>query len=122
MQEQGQLPFEVSGHASVRPVVALNLLREHATYLLRVRGDAMQSAGIHDGDLIAVRKSVRAGEGKLVVARVEDAAAPTPRWRGRQSDPAWSERTASLPFILAPDNLVINGRFVGVVRERRTLH
>lgn len=122
MQEQGQLPLALNGRSSTRNGLSMALWREHATYLFRVRGNGMQASGIRDGDLIAVRKSLRAGEGKLVVARVEDAAAPAPRWRADQDKSQRLSRTASLPFIVAPDNLVINGLFVGVVRERRTLH
>jgi repressor LexA len=37
-------------------------------YLLRVRGDSMDRAGIFDGDLVRVRKQAHAEDGDLVVA------------------------------------------------------
>lgn len=39
-----------------------------ATFFLRVRGDAMVGAGIHDGDLVIVDRSVSPQSGKIVIA------------------------------------------------------
>lgn len=39
-----------------------------ATFFLRVRGDAMNGAGIFDGDTIIVDRSLKAESGKVVVA------------------------------------------------------
>jgi repressor LexA len=43
-----------------------------ADYLLRVVGSSMRDAGILDGDLIAVRRSAEADDGRIVVARLDD--------------------------------------------------
>lgn len=42
-----------------------------ATFFLRVTGDSMIGAGIHDGDLIIVDKSLSATNKKIVVAIVD---------------------------------------------------
>ncbi|MFZ9660316.1 MAG: LexA family protein [Chitinophagaceae bacterium] len=39
-----------------------------ATFFMRVRGDAMIGAGIHDGDVVIVDRSIRACSGKVVIA------------------------------------------------------
>lgn len=39
-----------------------------ATFFMRVRGDAMVGAGIHDGDVVIVDRSIRACSGKVVIA------------------------------------------------------
>jgi DNA polymerase V len=39
-----------------------------ATFFMRVRGDAMIGAGIHDGDIVIVDRSVKAASGKVVIA------------------------------------------------------
>jgi DNA polymerase V len=39
-----------------------------ATFFLRVRGDSMVGAGIHDQDVLIVDKSLKATEGKIVIA------------------------------------------------------
>ena len=42
-----------------------------ATFFLRVRGDSMIGAGIHNGDLLIVDRSLTAGHKKVVVAIVQ---------------------------------------------------
>jgi DNA polymerase V len=39
-----------------------------ATFFMRVRGEAMIGAGIHDGDLVIVDRSVKPLNGKVVIA------------------------------------------------------
>jgi DNA polymerase V len=39
-----------------------------ATYFMRVRGDAMQDAGIYDGDIVIVDRSIKPSNGKVVIA------------------------------------------------------
>src|SRR3954465_7295939 len=39
-----------------------------ATFFMRVRGDAMIGAGIHDGDIIIVDRSLKASNGKVIIA------------------------------------------------------
>ena len=39
-----------------------------ATFFMRVSGDAMIGAGIHDGDVVIVDRSVRAVSGRVVIA------------------------------------------------------
>jgi DNA polymerase V len=39
-----------------------------ATFFMRVRGDAMINAGIHDGDVVIVDRSIRPVSGKVIIA------------------------------------------------------
>lgn len=39
-----------------------------ATYYVRASGESMQDAGIHDNDILVVDRSLRAGDGNIVVA------------------------------------------------------
>jgi DNA polymerase V len=39
-----------------------------ATFFMRVRGDAMTGAGIYDGDIVIVDRSIKAVSGKVVIA------------------------------------------------------
>jgi len=43
-------------------------------FALRVKGDSMIEAGIHDGDYVFVRKQLQATPGEIVVAMIEDEA------------------------------------------------
>jgi DNA polymerase V len=44
---------------------------KYATFFLRVKGDSMVNAGIHDGDIIVVDRSVEAVDRSIVVAVVD---------------------------------------------------
>jgi DNA polymerase V len=43
-----------------------------ATFLMRVSGSAMREAGIDDGDIVLVDRSVRPASGHIVIAVVDD--------------------------------------------------
>ncbi len=43
-----------------------------ATFYVRVSGDSMRGAGIFDGDLLIVDRSVECSDGCIVVARIAD--------------------------------------------------
>lgn len=42
-----------------------------ATFIVRAKGDSMIKAGIHDGDLLIVDRSVEPRDGRVVIAVVE---------------------------------------------------
>ena len=42
-----------------------------ATYFVRVEGDSMSGAGIHDGDLLVVDRSLRPADGDVIIASVD---------------------------------------------------
>jgi len=44
---------------------------EAATFFLRAHGESMLGAGIHDGDLLVVDRSLEAGHRKVVIAALE---------------------------------------------------
>ena len=44
---------------------------EAATFFLRAQGDSMIGAGIHDGDLLIVDRSVEAAHDKIVIAALD---------------------------------------------------
>jgi repressor LexA len=49
----------------------LELPREDGLFALRVKGDSMLEAGIHDGDLVLVRPQSTARPGQIVVALID---------------------------------------------------
>jgi DNA polymerase V len=46
-------------------------MHSEATFFLRVQGDSMQGAGIFDGDLLIVDRSVQAKSGNVVIAVID---------------------------------------------------
>ena len=58
----------------LEPPLDLNELlvkRPAATYFVRVEGDSMIDAGIHDGDLLVVDRSLRPASGDVIIASVD---------------------------------------------------
>jgi len=47
------------------------VLHPQATFFMRVKGDSMIGAGIHDGDLLIVDRSLEPVSGRVVVAAVD---------------------------------------------------
>lgn len=86
-------------------------------FLLRVRGDSMRDAGIHDGDFVAVARSNGDPQnGQIVVARIDDEATvktferKAGRIRLLPANPDYAP-------IDVDGDLVIEGRVVGVIRR-----
>ncbi len=58
----------------MEPPLDLNELlvkRPAATYFVRVSGDSMTGAGINDGDLLVVDRSLRPADGDIIIACVD---------------------------------------------------
>lgn len=58
----------------LEPPLDLNDLlvkRPAATYFVRVAGDSMDGAGIRDGDLLVVDRSLRPSDGDIIIASVD---------------------------------------------------
>ena len=47
------------------------IAHREATFFMRVQGHSMIGAGIHDGDLLVVDRSLEAGHGDIVVAVID---------------------------------------------------
>lgn len=89
-----------------------------ADYLLRVQGASMRDAGILDGDLLAVHATRTAGNGQIVVARLDDEVT-VKRFRQRGSKVlllAENPAFAPIEVDLGQQELVIEGLGVGVLR------
>ena len=97
------------------------LFSPRADFLLRVRGDSMIDAGILNGDLLAVHKTLEASDGQIVVARIDDEVTVKRLRRTK------SKRNISLipenddyepiEIDLAAQNCTIEGVSVGVIRR-----
>ncbi|MVF11035.1 repressor LexA [Ketobacter sp. MCCC 1A13808] len=116
------IPIEAIENQQGQLSLPLRLFRERPTYLLRVRGDSMKDVGILNGDLIAVRKTQDVSEGKIIVARVDNEVTVKRLKLAGDQVALMPENTSYEPIMVAPDELVVEGVFVGVIRESRQLH
>jgi len=88
-------------------------------YSLRVRGDSMIEDGIHDGDVVVIRRARRAENGQTVVAIVDgDATLKRFHQKGR-----WIElrpaNAAMAPLRVPAERVEIRGVLVGLLRRYR---
>ncbi|RMH50395.1 MAG: transcriptional repressor LexA [Alphaproteobacteria bacterium] len=86
-------------------------------FALEVKGDSMIDAGIHDGDIVVIRRQATAETGDIVVALVEGREATLKRLRKRGSvialeaaNPAYETR------VYGAHQVEIQGRMVGLIR------
>jgi len=89
-------------------------------YALEVVGDSMVEAGIHDGDLVLIRRCDSAENNAIVVALVDDGEATLKRLhkRGDQvaleaANPAYETR------VYRADQVRVQGRLAGLLRRYR---
>lgn len=111
-------PILAVEHVETHYAVSLSIFGAKPDFLLRVRGQSMRDAGILDGDLLAVKQSVEAVNGQIVVARLGDEVT-VKRWR-RDADGAWllPENPAFKPIRVPADGnaFAIEGHAVGLLR------
>ncbi|MBN2073238.1 MAG: transcriptional repressor LexA [Actinobacteria bacterium] len=89
--------------------------REKADFALRVKGDSMIGDHILDGDIIAVRSQVNAGNGDIVVALIEDEAVVKRFYRTEKGFELRSSNPSYRPIKITRE-LTIQGRVVAVQR------
>src|SRR5712664_2266125 len=69
------IPFLAEENIEAMIPVSASLAKpSHRHFLLRARGNSMDSAGINDGDLVLVRQQPVAESGEIIVAFIDDAA------------------------------------------------
>ncbi|MGH7680836.1 MAG: transcriptional repressor LexA [Candidatus Eiseniibacteriota bacterium] len=86
-------------------------------YALRVRGDSMIEDGIHDGDVVVVRRARRAENGQTVVAVVDgDATLKRFRLKGGRAELRPANATME-PIVVSADRVEIRGILVGLIRR-----
>jgi repressor LexA len=75
--QAGALTFAVEdleGYVPVEVRRSVSRTKTESLVALRVRGESMNGAGIHDGDLVIVHRQPTANDGEIIVAMVGDEA------------------------------------------------
>lgn len=101
-------------------IVDPDLFGGQDSFALRVQGDSMIEAGIHEGDLVIVRPQRTAHNGDVVVALIdgEEATVKEFRDKGRYIELV-PHNEAYEPIIIPKDNenLLIVGKVIGLMRR-----
>lgn len=130
-EEQSGLPL-IGRVAAGSPILAAEHIEEHcevdpalfkprADYLLRVQGDSMIDAGIHDGDLLAVHSTPVAANGDIIVARIGDEVTVKRLKKGKDNSRLQllpeNESMQPIEVNLKEEDFSIEGLSVGVIRR-----
>ncbi len=95
-----------------------DLLTNGEHFALEVKGDSMIEAGIHDGDIVIIRRCEQAENGDIVVALVEKEEATLKRLRKKGTTIALEAANPEFKTrIFGPDQVDIQGRLVGLIRR-----
>ena len=87
-----------------------------SSYLLRVTGDSMESAGLYEGDIVVVNKRKEAYAGDIIVALVDDAW--TLKYLGKEKGkPVLIPANPKYNKIYPKGELIIGGVVVSAVRK-----
>ena len=97
-----------------------NLFHPSPDYMLRVQGDSMINAGIHDGDLVAVSRTPVANQGDIVVVRIDEEVT-LKRWNRVSGNHiqliAENDDYAPIELRAGESEVNIEGKAVGVIRQ-----
>ncbi len=115
--------------AAGRPILAIEHLegeltvpadwaRRGTTFALRVEGESMNGAGIHDGDVIVARATNDAKDGEIVVARTRDEVT-VKRLHLRGKDSLLLPENPRFKPIAVDEDTSIDGVVVGLMRDLR---
>lgn len=90
-------------------------------FVLRVRGESMIGAGIHDGDLAVIRVNVNPSNGDIVAAQVEgpsgEAEATVKRFQRTGGKLLLVPENPTMEPIEAPNDVRILGKVVAILRR-----
>jgi repressor LexA len=86
-------------------------------FALRVRGDSMIEDGIHDGDIILLRKQEGAENGQTVVALIDGEATVKRLYRQGDSVELHPANSSIKPLIVEAEKVTVQGVVVGLIRK-----
>jgi repressor LexA len=114
-------PITAEEHLDGRLAVAEMFGPREGLFSVRVKGDSMEEAGIHDGDLVVVRKQERVKDGEICVAYLgEEQEATVKVFRRRtwgvELEPR-NERMKPIRVERGDPHFRVGGKVVGVVRK-----
>lgn len=94
--------------------IPIELMPNHETFMLKVRGDSMINAGIYNGDQVIVQRQANAVNGDIVVALVNDEATVKTFYKEKDHYRLQPENDSLEPIIVS--QVEILGKVIGLVR------
>lgn len=95
-----------------------DLLGSGEHFALEVKGDSMIDAGIHEGDIVIIKRQPTANNGDIIVALVKNEEATLKRLRRKGASVALEAANPKYETrIFGPDQVDIQGKLVGLIRK-----
>ena len=91
------------------------LVGDSASFILKVHGESMIEAGIHDGDFVVVKQTQVAHNGEIIVALIDDGATVKRFFKERDHIRLQPENSSMEPIITRDCSIV--GKVVAVMRR-----
>ena len=110
-------PILAAEHVEDVMPLPTELVGDGPVFLLKVKGDSMINAGIHEGDLVAIHSQPDAQDGEIVAALIDGEEATVKRLRRRDGKVILeSENPAYEPMVFT-EGVELIGKVVSVLRR-----
>jgi SOS regulatory protein LexA len=114
-----QAGFPSPAEEELQDVVSIDeylVSNPNATFLVKVRGDSMVDAGIHQGDLVLIQKNLDPKDGDIVIAQVDSEW--TLKYFKQKSKKVYLQAAnQKYPAIIPRQELVIAGVVIANIRK-----
>jgi repressor LexA len=112
-------PSVIKGGLEVSRIPLPNNLEKNGDYFgLKVQGDSMIDAGIHEGDTVIIKRTDTADNGKIVVALIDEHEAMLKRIRKKGKVVALESANRNYETkIFGPDRVKVQGVLVSLYRN-----
>ena len=110
-------PILAAEHIEDVMTLPKDLVGDGPIFLLEVKGDSMMDAGIHEGDLVCVRRQPDARDGEIVAALVDDEEATVKRLRREAGKVILESENPRYSPMVFTEGVQLIGKVVSVLRR-----
>lgn len=109
-------PIEAIENRDQTITVPTEVVGQHESYVLKVKGDSMIESSICDGDYVIIEKTETARNGEMVVALLDDGSATLKKFYREKNAFRLQPANKKYKPLIVP-NVTIQGRVKGVIRR-----
>ncbi len=110
-------PILAAEHVEDVMTLPTDLVGDGPVFLLEVKGDSMMDAGIHEGDLVCVRRQPDALDGEIVAALVDEDEATVKRLRRKDGKVVLESENPRYQPMVFTEGVQLIGKVVSVLRR-----
>jgi len=111
-------PIEALANSTETIDIPSSMIGPGEHYALTVEGDSMKDAGIHNGDIVIIRRTATAQDSDIVVALVDEQEATLKRFvRDHRDIVLYPANDAYQPLRLEAERVQVQGQLIGLWRQ-----